>query len=286
MKNGQTSWLFWPNGQRRAGRRLNGCGPARSGRGWGLLGRRRLGCRWSCGRTRLGARRGADRVRRTSRLTTHHGTGASPRSRRRRGRCARLGRNRSCGRSGGGSCLRAARGGCCCRSCDRPSRCGFFLSQIRDGQFHRALNRQTGDALFLVDPGVAMQRGLGFFSRSLQFSHARFGALFLVFVAPRHHSEDSPNEEAEDGEEQDHAKPGSEGGTRLIEAELDIVFSHGQFTMRRDSIRRGSRTGKREAFATRRRYTKTRVAPMPINGTKSSRLTLTPVRCSSGKTTT
>src|SRR4030095_1431393 len=63
-----------------------------------------------------------------------------------------------------------------------------------------------------------------------------------------------------------------------------IRYRQYQFTKLKDSIRRGSRTGKREVRGTIRRYTKPSVAPMAMTESKSQMLTCTPVPCNAGKT--
>src|SRR3981189_2339350 len=57
-----------------------------------------------------------------------------------------------------------------------------------------------------------------------------------------------------------------------------------QFTKFKDSIRRGSRTGKREGRGTIRRKTKPNVAPRAARDSKSQMLTCTPVPCNAGRT--
>src|SRR6266487_2082535 len=74
---------------------------------------------------------------------------------------------------------------------------------------------------------------------------------------------------------------------KRVHGQLDEVIRYQpyQFTKFKDSIRRGSRTGKREVRGTIRRYTKPSVAPMAISESKSQMLTCTPVPCNAGKTT-
>src|SRR4030095_14137956 len=68
--------------------------------------------------------------------------------------------------------------------------------------------------------------------------------------------------------------------------QLDEVIRYRpyQFTRFKDSIRRGSRTGKREVRGTIRRYTKPSVSHVAMTESKSQMLRCTPVPCSAGRT--
>jgi hypothetical protein len=70
------------------------------------------------------------------------------------------------------------------------------LGQIGNCNFHRAIDRDSGNAFILIDPRVGRELLLGLLVQRLQLFHSLFGARFFVITSarrrPDHRKHDEP----------------------------------------------------------------------------------------------
>jgi len=67
----------------------------------------------------------------------------------------------------------------------RSNRTGWrrlFLREVGNGDFHRTIDRNSGNAFVLIDPRVSREILFVFFLQRAQFFHALFCARFLVIT--------------------------------------------------------------------------------------------------------
>ena len=135
----------------------------------------------------------------------------SPRLRRASWRPPLLVAQRRSGRRSGGRCLRW-------RSSDRAGWRGLFLRQVGNCDFHRAIDRDSGNAFVLIDPRVRREVLLGFFVQRLQFFHALFCARFFVITCARRRPDHREHDETEQNEETHNTEPCGEWRARVGDA--------------------------------------------------------------------
>jgi hypothetical protein len=68
---------------------------------------------------------------------------------------------------------------------DRAGWRGLFLRQIDNRDFHRAIDRDSGNAFVFINPRVRRELLLGFFVQRLQLFHALFCARLFVITCAR-----------------------------------------------------------------------------------------------------
>jgi hypothetical protein len=84
------------------------------------------------------------------------------------------------------------------------------LRQVGYGKFHRAIDRDSGDALVLIDPRVCREVLLSFFVQRLQFFHALLCAGFFVIACARRWSDHREHDETEQKEQKYNTEPSRE----------------------------------------------------------------------------
>ena len=113
-----------------------------------------------------------------------------------------------CGRS---CCRRGLRGG-------RSNRTGsrrLLLRQVGNCHFHRAIDRDSGNAFVLIDPCVRREFLLAFFVQRLQLFHALFCARFFVITCARRRPDQREHDETEQSKETYNTEPCGEWRTRV-----------------------------------------------------------------------
>jgi hypothetical protein len=84
-----------------------------------------------------------------------------------------------------------------CRGSNRTSGRGLFLRQVGDCKFHRAIDRDSGNAFVLVNPCVGSEFFLIFFLQRLQSFHALFCTHFLVITRARRRPDHREHDDTE-----------------------------------------------------------------------------------------
>jgi hypothetical protein len=92
---------------------------------------------------------------------------------------------------------------------------GLFLRQIGDCDFHRAIDRDSGNAFALIDPCVCREFLLCFFVQRFQPFHALFCARFFVITCARRWPDDREHHETKQDEEKYNTEPCGEGRPRV-----------------------------------------------------------------------
>jgi hypothetical protein len=101
------------------------------------------------------------------------------------------------------------------RRSDRAGWRGLFLRQIGNCDFHRAIDRDSGNAFILIDPCVRREFLLAFFVQRLQLFHALFCARFFVITCARRRPDDREHDETEQNEETHNTEPCGEWRARV-----------------------------------------------------------------------
>jgi hypothetical protein len=89
------------------------------------------------------------------------------------------------------------------------------LRQIGNCDFHRAIDRDSGNAFALIDPRVRGEFLLAFFVQRLQPFHALFCARFFVITCARRRPDHRKHDESEQNEEKHNTKPCREWRVRI-----------------------------------------------------------------------
>jgi hypothetical protein len=89
------------------------------------------------------------------------------------------------------------------------------LSQVGDRGFHRAIDRDSGNAFVLIDPRVRCELLLAFFVQRLQSFHALFCARFFVITRARRRPDHREHDETEQKEETHNTEPCGEWRARV-----------------------------------------------------------------------
>jgi hypothetical protein len=98
---------------------------------------------------------------------------------------------------------------------DRSGWGRLLLRQIGNRDFHRALDRDSRNALVLINPRVRREVLLGFFVQRLQSFHPLFCAGFFVITCARRWPDHSEHDEAEQNEEKYNTEPCGEWRARI-----------------------------------------------------------------------
>jgi hypothetical protein len=80
---------------------------------------------------------------------------------------------------------------------DRASGRGLFLGQVGNCEFHRAIDRYSGNAFIFIEPRVRREFFLIFFVQRLQLFHALFCAGFFVITRARRRSDHCEHDDTE-----------------------------------------------------------------------------------------
>jgi hypothetical protein len=89
------------------------------------------------------------------------------------------------------------------------------LRQIGNCDFHRAIDRDSGNAFVLIDPCVRREFLLAFFVQRLQLFHALFCARFFVITCAGRRPDDRQHDETEQNEETYNTEPCGEWRARV-----------------------------------------------------------------------
>jgi hypothetical protein len=89
------------------------------------------------------------------------------------------------------------------------------LRQVGNGDFHRAIDWDSGDAFALIDPRVRRELLLGFFVQLLQVFHALFCARFFVITCARRGPDHRKHDETKQGEKTYNTEPCGEWHPRV-----------------------------------------------------------------------
>jgi hypothetical protein len=89
------------------------------------------------------------------------------------------------------------------------------LRQVGNCKFHRAIDRDSGNAFVLIDPCVRRELLLAFFVQRLESFHALFCARFFVITCARRWSDHREHDETEQNEETHNTKPRGEWRARV-----------------------------------------------------------------------
>jgi hypothetical protein len=89
------------------------------------------------------------------------------------------------------------------------------LRQFSNREFHRALDRDSSNALVLINPCVCREVFLSFFVQGLQFLYAFLGARFLVIAGARRRSDYREHNEAKQNENEYNSQPCREWRARV-----------------------------------------------------------------------
>jgi hypothetical protein len=89
------------------------------------------------------------------------------------------------------------------------------LRQARNGEFHRAIDRDSGNAFILIDPRVCGEVLLSFFVQRLQSFHALLCARLFIITCARRRPDHGEHDEAEQSEEKHNAEPCGEWRARV-----------------------------------------------------------------------
>jgi len=71
------------------------------------------------------------------------------------------------------------------------------LRQVGDCKFHRAIDRNSGNAFIFIEPCVRREFLLVFFAQRLQLFHALFCACFFVITCARRRPDHREHDETE-----------------------------------------------------------------------------------------
>ena len=101
------------------------------------------------------------------------------------------------------------------RGCNGIGCRGCFLRELGHGYHHRLLNRDSHDALALIDPAIGRARGQLFLVQSVQLLGPDFGSLPLIAISARRCANNDQRQQPEKGEEKHHTDPCRKQGARL-----------------------------------------------------------------------
>jgi hypothetical protein len=100
------------------------------------------------------------------------------------------------------------------------------LRQIRNSQFHGAIDRDSGNAFSLIEPRVRGKFFLIFFAQRLQLFHALFFARFFVITCTRRRPDYREHDETEQKEETHNTKPCGQWRARVGDAMSWLGLGH------------------------------------------------------------
>jgi hypothetical protein len=89
------------------------------------------------------------------------------------------------------------------------------LRKLGNRDFHRAIDRDSGNAFVFVNPSVRRKLLLGFLAQRLQFFHPLFCARFFVITCARRRPDHCEHNETEQDEETYNTEPCGEWRARV-----------------------------------------------------------------------